>query len=253
MKRKSGQKIIFIFLFIWITFWATNAIAQHTKEKKNAMQESYVETIDINISQELESFNSPVADARYSISLCADVPNNKKPYKVAYQQQTGHVFLILQQLDPAGDTLSQVFGFYPKKGLPTLFFKTIKSVIKDNSKRDYDASITKELSRSEFDTILSKSISYSKNIYHINRFNCYEYAVFIFNSVAGKDTLPVNHVRFPFIFGRGGSPAGLYLDLEKMKSDGSPWASSISFGKFVAPKSSTRILPGKKKKRNSRN
>jgi len=156
-------------------------------------------------------------------------------------QQAGHVFLVLQKIT-AADTVNKVFGFYPRKGLPTLVFKKIKSTIKDNSKRVYDADISKELSAAEFDLVLAKSILYAQRIYHINKFNCYDYALEIFNSIAGKEALPVSHVRFPFIYGKGGSPCSLYKDLKKLKESNSFWASYIRFGNLTAPVSTGRVM-----------
>lgn len=240
-----------IFICVALVFFFSlpgKSIAQ--QKMSPAVNEGYIEPVNIKIDREMQCFAKEITDARYSISLCADVPYNKKPYKVAHNQQTGHVFLVLQKIDPLNkDTISQVFGFYPKKGLPTLFFKTIKSVIKDNSRREHDASITRKLTKEEFDIVVEKSVAYSRHIYHINKYNCYEYALFIFNAVAGKDTVPLTHVRFPFIFGWGGSPAGLYKDLEKIKQNGSYLAENIQFGNFLAPVSSTRVLPTKKMKK----
>jgi len=241
-------RIILPFVILFLFFMPGKSIAQQNKNA--AANESYIEAVNIKIDRELQCFNKEITDARYSVSLCADVPYNKKPYKVAHNQQTGHVFLVLQKTNPfSKDTISQVFGFYPRKGLPTLFFKKIKSVIKDNSRREHDASITRQLTKAEFDTVLEKAITFSKNIYHINKYNCYEYAIFIFNAVAGRDTVPFTHVRFPFIFGWGGSPVGLYKDLERIKQNGSYLAESIQFGNFRAPLSSTRLLSNKKLKK----
>src|SRR5687768_6079961 len=246
MKPPPG--IILHFILIFFFSLPGKSIAQ--QKLNSTANEGYIEPVNIKIDKELQCFNKEVADAQYSISLCADVPYNKKPYKVAHNQQTGHVFLVLQKINSNNkDTISQVFGFYPKKGLPTLFFKTIKSVIKDNSRREHDVSITRQLTKEEFNRAVEKSVAFSKNIYHINKYNCYEYALFIFNAVAGKDTVPLTHVRFPFIFGWGGSPVGLYKDLEKIKQNGSYLAESIQFGNFLAPVSSTRMLQNKKVKK----
>lgn len=213
--------------------------SQNRSAKSNQNGETFF-AYPVNLDDELEIFNNGAKNAVYRISVCADVPNNKKPWRVALQHQTGHVFLILQKINTA-DTISEVFGFYPKKGLPTLFFKKIKSKIKDNSKRAYDVEITKEVSAQEFDSILMKSVLCAQRIYHINKFNCYDYALEIFNSVAGPDPLPSTHVRFPFIFGKGGSPCSVYKDLKKLKESDAPWAPFIRFGNLVAPISTRRI------------
>jgi hypothetical protein len=236
--------------FVLVFFFSLPGKSLAQQKMNSAAHEEYIAPVNINIDKEIQCFNEEITDARYSISLCADVPYNKKPYKVAHNQQTGHVFLVLQKINPINkDTIRQVFGFYPKKGLPTLFFKTIKSVIKDNSRREYDVSITRELTEEDFNRVVEKSVALSKNIYHINKYNCYEYALFIFNAVVGKDTVPLTHVRFPFIFGWGGSPVGLYKDLEKLKQNGSSLAECIQFGNFLAPVSSTRVLQNKKHKK----
>jgi len=205
----------------------------------NAQPADVYASYKININDELNVFRDGVVDAVYTISLCADVPNNKKPLQVAHHQETGHVFLILQKIN-GSDTISKVFGFYPKKGLPTLFFKSIKSVIKDNSHRDYDVGITKALTAEEFDTVLARSVFYARHIYHINKFNCYDYAIMIFNSVAGNDPLPIHRSKYPFIFGKGGSPCTVYRDLKKLKEAQGSWSANIQFGDLLAPVSTGR-------------
>jgi len=234
------KKLFNRFLFsLGLAFVSLVSYSQHRAVKSNQVGNDFF-AYPINIGDELEIFNNRDRNAVYRISLCADVPNNNKPWRVALQHQTGHVFLILQKINSA-DTISEVFGFYPKKGLPTLFFKKIKSKIKDNSKRAYDVEIAKEVSAEEFDSILTKSILYAQRVYHINKFNCYDYALEIFNSVARQDPLPSTHVRFPFIFGKGGSPCSVYRDLKKLKESDAFWAPFIRFGDLVAPISTARI------------
>jgi hypothetical protein len=240
-----GKQIIVkktLCLFAGLFLLLFTSIGQRAKgDKKNANAEKYP-AVNVDVSKQLRVFNDSLRASTHRIILCADVPNNKRPLQVAYHQESGHVFLILQKILTTGDTVNSVFGFYPKRGLPTLFFKTISSRIKDNSFREYDVEISMNLSKEQFDTVLSRTIGQSVRKYHINKYNCYDYALAIFNSVAGDSALPSVYVRFPFIFGRGGSPCSVYKDLTRLKNSGSSWAAQIRFGAFRAPVSSLRIL-----------
>jgi len=211
--------------------------SQHRSSKASEAEAGF-SAYAINLADELDIFNNGLTATTYRISLCADVPNNKKPWKVAYHQETGHVFLVLQKI--AGvDTINKVFGFYPRRGLPTLLFRKVKSKIKDNSRRTYDADITEEVSAAAFDTVLAKAVLCSERYYHINKFNCYDYAVEIFNSIAGDRALPERHIKFPFIFGKGGSPCAVYQDLKKLSLE-SAWSHHVRFGNLTAPTSTHR-------------
>jgi hypothetical protein len=226
-------------LLTGLCIYACSFSQQPARSKKSPAVDSFP-ALKVNIREHLKIFDDNDSLATYRISLCADVPNNKKPLQVAHHQETGHVFLILQKILYSGDTISRVFGFYPRKGLPTLFFKKISSLVKDNSYREYDVEISKELSAVEFDTVLAKAAAYSGRIYHINKFNCYDYALNIFNSVAGENTLAVNYVRFPFIFGKGGSPCSVYKSLQEMKISDSIGQHHIKFANMRAPISTGR-------------
>ena len=65
-----------IFIVLLILFFTVKTTAQ--QKENNSANENDIESININISRELECFNERPDDARYAISLCADVPNNKK-------------------------------------------------------------------------------------------------------------------------------------------------------------------------------
>lgn len=231
MRIVVSQVVLLLFTF--------NSFAQK-KEGKMPEGEKYP-AIDVDITQHLQVFHDSISQTTYRIILCADVPNNAKPLKVAYHQESGHVFLILQKIPKPGDTIHRVFGFYPKKGLPTLFFKTITSRIKDNSDREYDVEISLDLTAEQFDTAIARAQSLANRKYHINKYNCYDYALRVFNSVAGTHQLPSVYVRFPFIFGKGGSPVSVYKDLTRLKAEDAFWKERIRFGEFRAPVSTGRV------------
>ena len=156
--------------------------------------------------------------AQYSIELCADVPDNNHPEKVYVKKETGHVFLILRKINPViSDTISQVFGFYPRRPASSVLFKNVRSEILDNGNREYDISILKELTVADFEEVLHKATGLADKKYNLNKFNCYDYAVEIYNSIPGIEKIPVSHINFPFIAGKGGSPCGLFKDLQNIK------------------------------------
>lgn len=222
-----------VFLCLALTCMDVTGQAKAKKQSARSPQPA----IPVNIREHLRVFDNRTPGDNYRMSLCADVPDNKKPLRIARQQETGHVFIILQKIGAGNDTSNRVFGFYPKNGLQTLFFKRTKSVIKDNSLREYDVEISRELTAAQFDTVMSRAIALGTKRYHMNRFNCYDYAMGIFNSVAGEHPLPVVHVRFPFIFGRGGSPCSVYKSFRQLIDTSSVWRSSIVFDELVAPNS----------------
>jgi hypothetical protein len=197
-------------------------------------------SVNVNFPDYLSAFDSNTDARAWKITLCADVPDNNRPHKPAYRQETGHVFFILQKFLHSGDTIQKVFGFYPWRGLPTLFVRKVRSRIKDNSIREYDMAIELELTAVQFDSVLAHIRSLNGVRYHLNNYNCYDYAIEIFNRVAGDHPLPLTHIRFPFPFGRGGSPCSLYADLEKLLKEGGFWSSRIQKGLFRAPVSTGR-------------
>lgn len=173
----------------------------------------------------------------YFITLCGDVPDNSRPTKVYYRKEPGHVFLVLTMRDTVctGPSKSLVFGFYPQRPVSSVLFKNVRCEMNDNSNRVYDVQIEKLLSSEEFDVVLENSIVFAQKKYNLNRYNCYDYALDVFNSLPFIEKLPVNKIRFPFIAGKGGSPVCLFRDLKKLKEEGSSWAPYIGFGAYKAP------------------
>lgn len=203
----------------------------HSKTDSTKKQEQKI----LNITEHLLVFYPLEQNAKYSVTICADLPDNNNPSRVYKKKEPGHVFLILKKEEPSiGSTITASFGFYPTVPV-TCLFKKVKSRIMDNSNREYNASLVKNLTSEEFILVLNKCNELSKRKYDLKKFNCYEYALEVFNSIPGIEKLPVSDVKFPFILGRGGSPCGLYKDLQNLVTAGSQWAPDIRFGVFQSP------------------
>ncbi|HEY0731801.1 MAG TPA: hypothetical protein VGD33_05250 [Chitinophagaceae bacterium] len=196
----------------------------------------------IRLEEQLAYFDKKFDSASYRISLCADMPYDKNPLQVTYGQEPGHVFLILQKinLDNMGDTINLVFGFYPSRGIPLIFKRKMKSRIKDNSSRYFDIRITKEVSEDEFNTFLQKSLSLSRKYYHLNKYNCYDYGVELFNTLVTHDRIPLRRTKYPFPFGSGGSPVCIYSFVSSRGTSLKEWNYEINLGGLLAPKSTGR-------------
>lgn len=218
-----------------------NVYAQQLSAGKNHASSSSKNTAAKMLAQRFKCFDDRHEHSQYSIMVCGDVPDNSRPKKVYAKKQPGHVFLILVMHDTVCryEAVNMVFGFYPRRPASSVFFKNVRCEIVDNSNRAYDVRIQKALSPSEFELVLENAIVFAQKKYNLNQYNCYNYALDVFNALPGIEKLPVNKVRFPFIAGKGGSPCCLYRDLEKLKQEPSVWSSSISFGAFKAPASCT--------------
>jgi len=231
---------------IWLLIFVLISMPSAAQKKRFLKDPHFIinPSTPINLEKELTVFNDGNDDAIYKIAIGADVPNNKKPMRVLYQMESGHVFIILQKIHGV-DTINKVFGFYPYPGIPVFLKRNVKSHMKDNSYRQHDVELCKTISKSQFDSALALSVLYSKMKYRLNTFNCYDYAIKIFNAVAGRDTLPIIHVRYPLFFGKGGSPCGFYKYMKQQQESASAWAPYIQFGDLVAPastKTNERLL-----------
>jgi hypothetical protein len=198
-----------------------------------------------------QSHETLATDTIYRIRLCADVPDNQHPDRVYYKGEPGHVFIVLERSTRSSQWCeSIVWGFYPVKPVSCLLFRKTTGRLVDNSHRSYDASIEKQITKDDFLQIVSQAVWLSKKKYHINRYNCYHYAVELFNLVASEPRLPVNSIKFPFPFGKGGSPCVLYRDLQTLKKENGPLAYMIHMEPGEAPvihasKQQTTVLVNK--------
>lgn len=191
---------------------------------------------DNGINQRVLCFGTIDPFSSYWITLCADLPDNNNPARIHVKDVTGHVFLILTKvLSGSTDSIHQVFGFYPHRPASGIIFKNVRSQIMGNGTREYNVSVSKNVSAEVFQLVLEQAVISSKHRYNLNKYNCYNYAVDVFNAIPGIEKIPISKVKFPFILGKGGSPCALYKDLIRLKGNHSYWSDYIKTGIFFAP------------------
>jgi len=191
----------------------------------------------------LDTFSTASKSVTYFLTLAADIPDNNNPGKVHFQKEPGHVFLILTKKDTHnGESQAMVWGFYPRRPLTSIFFKRVKSEVRDNSNREYNISLTCRLTPDGLDSLKSAAEELSFRKYDLNRFNCYDYAVNLFNAVQKQMTVPVSYMRFPLVLGKGGTPCSLYKDISILAPSALPVGYIVQTGVFYAPAGANKPL-----------
>jgi len=225
-----------LFLF-FAALAGSNCATTRTSEDKGPVTVRYPsKRTDLQqLSKAFSKFSVVDTNSLYTITLCADVPYNKNPRKVLYRKQPGHVFLVLEQVLDGSDTISHAFGFYPVRPASVMLFKNVRGEIRNNQGREYDTEMRLPVSASVFFALLDSSVILGMHKYNLNRYNCYDYGVQLFNMVAESHPLQIQYVKFPFIWGRGGSPTGLYRQFKLLKESDSFWSAHVRFGSFKAP------------------
>lgn len=225
---KISKKLIMLIYLMLIVFVLAEA-------KQNNSNNHHRDKRGYQLEEGFRDFYPLESFAVYTITVCADLPVDKDPSCVFKKGEPGHVFLILSKKDTqSGKITERSFGFYPRVGVSCII-KQVRSRILDNSNRQYDASIQRQLTAAEFTLVLEQCKILSAKKYNLKKYNCYDYVLGVYNAIPGVEKLPLTRVKFPFIFGRGGSPCGLYRDLKKLSFSNSEWAPFIRFGSFISP------------------
>lgn len=209
------------------------------------VEAEYIEDLPvINIQKYFNCFDLvPSAGATYSIKLCVDLPINNNPaasMNFSGGVNAGHSFLVITK-SSGSITVTQCFGFYPQER-PSLLnpFSPIPSVLKDNSNREINASITMSINSDQFNALKTGAITLCNSSYSLDNWNCTDYALGVFNS-ARTTPLKIDQyiIRQPGISSPTGisspgfnvtinsSPQQLYNKLSTMKLTSDPEASNI--------------------------
>lgn len=146
----------------------------------------------LDLKRAFNCFNNiPSSGASYSIKLCVDVPNNKKPELLVLRtdSEIGHSFIVVTKSNGA-KTITQVFGFYAKRHPGYLFpFREMPSVIRNNNLREINASIEMSLTEKQFELLREKALELAKHKFNAASYNCTDYGLNLFNSLRSQ---PIN-------------------------------------------------------------
>jgi hypothetical protein len=204
-------------------------------------------TIDIPSLDLMKAFNCfnliPSAGAKYSLKLCADVPNNDKPMQMPPEigSDTGHSFVVVTKTNGTKH-VTQVFGFYAQTHPGYLFpWRGMASTIKNNQLREINASIEMGLTQAQFELLREKAFELAKNKYNAVSYNCTNYGLDLFNSVRSKPIttesytvyIPHNNQNMygtskPEQLDIKNTPQKLFKKLKEMKESKTADASSIT-------------------------
>jgi hypothetical protein len=166
--------------------------------------------------------NIPDDLTTYSVSICADVPDNSNPSYLISGTYAGHAFIVLSK-SSQGKSYTLSFGFYPNNRYLSVTGSQVGGHVNDDgvSQHEYNASLAmNNLTAVQFNTVLSTALTKSANLYQLcgsSSYNCTNYALDVFNSVRmgsdGPIVVPDWYGQFTdFDFGK--TPSGLYYVLE---------------------------------------
>jgi|GEM_PF-767196 len=209
------------------------------------LEQEYVYSIPtIDIRKFFNCFDLvPSEGATYSIQLCVDLPINSTPnasMNFSGGVNAGHTFLIVTK-SGGGINVTQCFGFYPQTA-PSIWnpFLAIPSVMKDNGDKEINASLMMSIDSKQFDAIKTSAINLSTTPYTLDKSNCTDYALGVFNSVRSTPLTMQPYVlrqsgiamangmsSSPITVTINNSPQNLYATLSVMKANGNTEESNI--------------------------
>ncbi|MDP1764161.1 MAG: hypothetical protein Q8L07_09770 [Sediminibacterium sp.] len=167
--------------------------------------------------------------ATYTVALNADVPLNSRPSTVIQGISGGHAFLTLTKTN-GSNSVTQVFGFYPKYMTKAASLSDVTSAIKDDSGHEINASISLDVSASNFSDLMTYISNHSSNDYNLTGYNCTDFALEAFNTMLSTP-ISVNQSAF----NSGHTPSGLYLALNNLKAANGALANNIFLDLDTAP------------------
>jgi hypothetical protein len=175
----------------------------------------------------------PDAGANYSVTLCADLPDDNDPAINVNPMTgaTGHTFLQLTK-SSGGQSATQVIGFTAQKALTAVLNPDdfVPSKVVDNAGHKYDASITMYTNTDGFNAVLEQMKLSAPSPYSIAHFDCLDYDLAVVNTIRGGIPLFLTPDPGSNIFSRISTGERLYPVLEDMKWAGGPEANNIIIG-----------------------
>ena len=170
------------------------------------------ESMPVAVDSVVGAFGDGREAAFYALLLEVKQPIPGKRKAFTHINNVGHTFITLLKYNRDGTIVSRSFGFYPrKKGFfsATPFQPSAPSVVKDDSRHEWDEVVGKLLSYRQFRDILGVLASYDHRRYHLSHNNCTDFGLTA--ARLGGITLQNTAGRWPFGHGNNPGSAGQSL------------------------------------------
>lgn len=171
--------------------------------------------IIVNINDYLKCYSSTKGKMTLTIYVDQPKPGKRDTWSgVVTQPDVGHTFIGINQ-----NGVTRILGFYPSEAV-SLKNPEKGAALVDDSKHEYNVSISYEVSTDKISQLLSAIKNYRKT-YNLNSFNCTNFAMEM--SAKAGVTLPSTIGEWGnFIVGsgKGNNPGDMGEDLRKFNSTG---------------------------------
>ena len=131
------------------------------------------------------------------------VPGKRKAF--THINNVGHTFITLIKYNRDSSVISRSFGFYPYKGGmldATPLHPNSPSVIKDDSRHEWDELAGKFITERQFHKIIEALQTYEGKVYNLNHRNCTDFGL----TMAGIGGIGIERSIGPWPLGRGNNP-----------------------------------------------
>lgn len=130
----------------------------------------------------VDAFMDGKRASSYAAAIHVKQPAAGKKKVFAGLGNVGHMFITLIKFNKDRSSVTRTFGFYPEKGLlipVNPIFPNSPAILKNDQQRSWDEMVGRFVSQRDFTRILEFIDKNSNTSYHLNRFNCSDFALAI--------------------------------------------------------------------------
>jgi hypothetical protein len=167
------------------------------------------EPVEESVPVCIDSIRGAFADGKeavaYALLVAVKQPSPGKRKAFTHFSNVGHTFITLIKYNRDSSAVCRSFGFYPKKSGAldaTPLHPGARSVIKDDSRHEWDELAGKFITGKQFSKIIEVLQSYDHKIYNLNHSNCTDFGLTM--ALVGGIRIDGTTGRWPL--GRGNNP-----------------------------------------------
>ncbi|TDW99263.1 hypothetical protein [Dinghuibacter silviterrae] len=163
------------------------------------------ESVPVPIDSLRAAFEDGKEAGAYALLVHVQQPSPGKRKIFVHMGRVGHTFITLIKYNKDNSIVCRTFGFYPHKmGFlsATPVRPTAPSVVKDDSRHDWDETAGKFISSRQFKKVIDALQRYGCHLYNLNRDNCTDFGL----SIARIGGIDILNTRGYWPLGAGNNP-----------------------------------------------